>query len=404
MRILQTFHFRLPKKTADGVIFDSILRALETTGYQNRHIQFCLQNCAEKSSRQSSIARVLKCFPELERFQGSFQQVWDQDRVVFLANTEAGLHDRVAEPSTIKTGSRDPVDPGILSEILHGVPRRFPIWDVDIFFGGSEELNLAGLPANAFDERPHLRTITSPGIHFRSHWGPAKRRQNLGALISLPPPNDATPPVLPATTQNFLAAIGKIFHSELSLSPPAKDRTRIASLITQGQQIAKRYRENPFAGRPGVNLPCPLPPVPPGRQFGVPLIMRRDAGIPGIKELLKKEFGPLGYRYQSNLSGRGSYAMMKATAQNYVLDFNVDASPIGGQFGSSISLATPFARFNLAVKLPPHGQDYPINEHLPELVKNTAFVAQVLEETFVAEIATIFGPAPKWFATMKTKS
>jgi hypothetical protein len=36
-------------------------------------------------------------------------------------------------------------------------------------------------------------------------------------------------------------------------------------------------------------------------------------------------------------------------------------------------------------------------------VKNTAYVAQVLEETFVAEIATLFGPAPEWFAAMKTK-
>jgi len=403
MRILQTFLFRLPKKTSDGVIFDSILKALETTGYQTDQIQFCLQNCSEKLRKQSSVARVLKCFPELEQFQGSFQQAWDQDRVVFLSNADAKLHERVAEPSTIKIGSRDPADPAILSQILHGVPKRFPFWDVDIFFGGSEVLNIAGLPATAFEERSHLRQITSPGIHFRSHWGPAKRRQSLGALISLPSPNEAAPPVLPAATQTLLATIGKTYSSELSLSPSAQDHPRIKALIEQGQQIAKRYRENPFAGRPDATLPCPLPPVQPGQQFGVPLIMRRDAGIPSIKDLLKQEFGRLGYRYKSNLSGQGSYSLIKATAQNYVLDLHVDASPMGGQFGSLISVATPFARFNLAIKLPPHGQDYPINEHLPELIKNTAFVAQVLEETFVAEIVTLFGPASKWFATMKAK-
>ena len=181
MRILQVLHFRLPKKTTDGVIFDTLLKVCGTTGYPVGHIQFCLQDSSEKLRKQSCIAKVLKCFPELERFQGSFQQVWDQDRVVFLANADAKLHERVAEPSTIKAGSRDPVDPAILSAILHGVPRRFPIWDVDIFFGGSEVLNIAGLPPTAFDERPHLRVITSPGIHFRSHWGSAKRRQSLSA-------------------------------------------------------------------------------------------------------------------------------------------------------------------------------------------------------------------------------
>jgi hypothetical protein len=134
MRILQKFLFRVPKKTGDGVIFDGILKVLETTGYRTDQIQFCLQNNSEGLRKISPVARVMKFFPELERFQGSYEQVWDKKRVVFLSNSDARLLERVAEPSSIKTGSHDSIDTAILSEILHGVPKRFPFRDVDIFF------------------------------------------------------------------------------------------------------------------------------------------------------------------------------------------------------------------------------------------------------------------------------
>jgi hypothetical protein len=400
MRILQIFHFRTPKEKTDGEIFDFVFNSLKPNAYVADGIQFCLENAPVGLRKVDPVSRAVKCFPELAPFRGSYETKWDRSRVELLSNNGSKIHERVAEPSTISTAPRSFVNAAILSEILHGVPKRFPFWAVDIFFGNLAALNVAGLPAADFDERPHSLTITAPGVNFRSHWRAAKRSQSLTALVSLPTPEGNAMPALPAETENLLNMLGKRFHTELVITPSREDRPAIDELIARGREIAKQYNDNPFAGRPEISFPQTLPVVAPNQQLGVPLMMRRDAGLPSIKELLKKELGLLGYRYQSSLSGQGNYELIKRSSQNYCLNVSVDASPIAGQFHPGFFVETPFALFSVAIKLQPHSSDYPINEHLADVVKNTAFAAAVLEETLVPELAKLLGPAPPWFAAI----
>ena len=224
--------------------------------------------------------------------------------------------------------------------------------------------------------------------------------QDLGATLVLPVPNGREVPAFPTSAQTLVDALGKVARRTTSITPSIEDDTRIQSLAEKGKAICQRYAESPFAGRLGATLPRSLPTVERGKTFGVPLIERRTAGIPSIKDLLKQSLSPLGYHYKSNWSGQGGYTLKKSGAQGYVLEFFADASPMGGAFCSSLIVHTLFARFAVDIVLPPHGKNYPINESLPDLIANVAFVVKTLEETFVTEIEALLGPAPEWFAAM----
>jgi hypothetical protein len=219
----------------------------------------------------------------------------------------------------------------------------------------------------------------------------------------VPVPEGTDAPPFPGATRKLLDAIGEVIYTELCITPAADQRASVQGLVDQAKSILQRYNENPFAGRPGTTLPRLLPQLQPGRTFGVPLIERKDAALPSIKQLLKQGLGPLGYRYKASLSGQGGYTLQKHGPQNYILQFFADASPIVGELCSSLSVHTLYAAFNVGIQLPPYGRNYPINEHLHDLIANVAFVVSLLEETFVREIQALFGPAPKWFSTWKLK-
>jgi hypothetical protein len=89
MRILQIFHFRPPKDKTDGEIFDFILNNLKPYGYDAKGIQFCFENRPASISKIDSVLRVVKNFPVLGRFRGSFQMAPDRDQMKLLSNNGA---------------------------------------------------------------------------------------------------------------------------------------------------------------------------------------------------------------------------------------------------------------------------------------------------------------------------
>jgi hypothetical protein len=319
-------------------------------------------------------------------------------RVITLSNSGTALHACYAAPLTVTVTSSDAVSSATLSEIMHGVPRRFPFWEANVFFGNVDALNLAGAPESGFKERTFPHEMTAPGIMLHAQRCGKKQWRQLTAALALSMPDGEELAPLPARTQALLDALGKVTDREIAVTPSAADRPRAEALAEQTKEIANRYRTNSFAGRPDAALPRPLPPIESDSGFGIPLILRREAAIPSIKALLQKELRPLGYRYQPGFGGQGCYNLIKRTSQNNLLAISVDASPLGGQFSASFHIQTPFTQSGAPILLPPHGNDYPIDENLADVIANVAYVAGVLEETLVREIEALHGAAPKWFA------
>ena len=396
MQILKLFALRILNDETEGVTFDRVLKVLSASGYSPEKIRFRFEDHPESAyvKRVSAVERAIKAYPAIGLFRGEIIQQWNNNqRLVVLSNFHAGSSRReLHTPAVPETA----VPPAMLSEILHGIPRRFPFWHATVLFDDIQAFNLPEGPVTGDNETLNNHDLTGPGVILQSNWWTSRRMRGLEAVVAVPVPKNDQSLALSSPTEELISTLGKVAGTELKLTPSPSDRVRIEAEVNGARVITARYKKDPFAGVPGTVLPHPLPV--PGQHFGVALIDRRQAGIPSVKELLKQEFQPLAYRYRSNLSGQGCYTLQKKSSQNYVLSISVDVSPIGGQFCSSFFVCTPQGSFGVPVQLPPFGNDYPVNEHLPLVVKNAAFVIQKLEETYVAELEAVLGRAPRWFA------
>jgi hypothetical protein len=403
--LFQTLYFREQKDETIGALYDRLIGFLKNASYNLSRIRFTLPDFPKIIRKKGGVERVLKDYPELACFRGSFVSILDQNRVEFISNEEQGQHLFPMEPETLATqASRGPIDPEVLSSILHRCPRTIPFFSGDIVFDELDTFNLSGIPLQKLPIRAQPNSVRRPNLRlsFTNAGGSRGQSQFLRARIALPEPIGGKLLSYPTITDQLIDKIGRVSTKSVSLLPPAEDLPLIESKIELGNDIVERFARNPFHGRLGIQLPVQLPEIAQGSRFGVPLIERADAGIPSIKDLVKHELGPLGYRYSSKLSGRGNYVMSKVSSRNNTLSFGADASPMGGQFCSTLTIKLPFARFTVDIQLPPNGRNYPINAHIPQVVANSAFVVKQLEDTFVSEIEELFGPSPSWFNSLAT--
>jgi hypothetical protein len=404
VHILQLVTFRSSKDETEGVVFDRILKLLVATGYNPEKIRFRFEDRPFGIKKTSAIDRAVKAYPELAPFQAEVIEQWNNNqRLTVLSNFEKEREIRSvpASPTCVPAG--------VLSEVMHGIPRRFPFWLAEIVFDDIAALNRTEPTLFSGNDTLAHRGLTGPGLTAESRWWRSGRLRSLEAIATAVVSKDGQRLILPDTAEALLSHVGKIIHRGLKVTPDASQAAEFERQASAAAAVAQRYERNPFAGAPATehyeanpsaeapatNILYLLPD--PGESMGIPLIERRAAEIPSIKELLKAEFKPMGYRYKSSLSGRGTYTLHKKGPQNYVFEVFVDVSPIGGQFCGRFGVTSPQGFFAVRLQLPPFGHDYPVNEHLPAVVKNTAFVVQKLEGTYVPELEAILGAAPPWF-------
>ena len=355
----------------------------------------------------SSIARVLKRWPELERFA----------QVVGSTGTH-GTKSRMMSNLTDK-GEVEPVGFTVLEEVARGVPRSFPFHSIAFHFSAAGFSQGPELPAasDAGTIGQLLRVgvdvgagqPTSPGINVKDSWWVNGRQRFMGALRVV----DADPaakklPTLPEKVASLFASCGKVRRTmqvPLAVAEPKIEAERQAPtgvLATPTgeaiQAVVRTYR----ARMPELleTLPHDLPP----RPETVPVSPTSGLPVTGPKKPdLVRAFAPLGYDCRGE---RGSFTLKRRTAGNLAVELTFDV----GTWSNSIAA---FMRvlglvegqgFKATLLLPvsrhaAYGGQFPIGgaERWQQIVDNLAALVAGLDQSFVMEIEAISGPSPEWF-------
>jgi hypothetical protein len=366
----------------------------------------------------SSIARVVKRWPQLERFAREAGSA---------AATGAA---RRAMSNLTETGTVAPVDFAIIEEIARGVPKSFPFHGINLHFsapGFSEGPALPPAP-----DRQTLSTLmragvdigagqpTSAGISVQDSWWVNGRQRSLSALrIVEADPRAKKLPASPVNVASVYTACGKVRRTiQLPLvtaqpgapsgsvaSPPDFAGSETGEAI---RSLVRTYR----ASLPELleTLPHDLPhELPHDDPNPVPLHGMFASGPK--KPDLVRAFTPLGYDCRGE---SGSFTLGRRTPGNLTVNLKIDVGTwhsavcafmqvigmVGGQgFKATLSLPVSRRAARGVVRSVEHVGQFPIGnaERWQQIVENLAALVGALDRSFVAEVEAISGPSPEWF-------
>jgi hypothetical protein len=378
LAMLTTFAASRKEPLAD--VLERVHAAIIAADFGEPHVQFVLAD----SRGVSSVDRVLKRFPSLERFTKSLQPTPAVAAVKAISNR--------ASPGT----SAETIDFAILLEIARGVPRSFPFHSIGIQFPVPAFSDGAELPATLVDQ------MQMPGISVSDRWWVNGRMRSVSALIIV----DADPaakklPPLPDSSAAVLAACGKVKKTVQVplISAPAQQRptidTAAPKIAASIRAVVQDYRSRIAEIVESAQLPHDLPPNQEAVTTGV------TAG-PKKPELVRA-FTPMGYDCRGE---SGTFTLRRRTPGNLTAELMLDVGSwsnlvlaifrvlglVNGA-GFKATLFLPVSR-RAAV-----GGQYPMGgpERFRQIVDNLAALVAELDRTFVPAIEAISGPAPDWY-------
>ena len=367
--------------------------------------------------RVSSIERVLKRWPELERFA----------RVVGSA-AQRGAKARVMS-NLMPSGAVEPVDFAILKEIARGVPKSFPCHGLTLHFSAPGFSDGPELPA-----APDARTLstlmragvdigaghpTSAGISVQDSWWVNGRQRSLSALRVVEADQAAQKlPAPPANVAAVLAACGKTrktIQLPLAIGLAGAQPERVDRPGAGASETGEALRSVVQAHRAKMTelleaLPHDLPQEDEAtRNPGL-----TGAGVPTTgpkKPDLVRAFGPLGYDCRGE---SGTFTLQRRTASNLTVKLQVDVGTWNSSVMASLqvivlidgkgfkaTLSLPVSRSAArhmirGVELP---AQFPIGspDRWRRIVDNLATLVATLDRSFVPEIEALSGPSPEWF-------
>ena len=384
MRVALLTTFTASRKEPLSALLERIRAAFLAAGQGEPAIRFSFSDAPLPDS-VSSVDRVLKRYPQLQRF------------LVETAALPAGLAVRQISNDAASRDADEPVPFETLLTIAAGVPRSFP------FHGISLHLHSA-----AFGESPAGALPT--GVMIGDAWWMNRRMRSLSALTLVDAdPADKKLPPLPEAVAAILAACGKIkktaqapFPAPQSAAPqpsapqpaapdpiaPSPDAARAVRAVVEDY----RARFDEILDR--AMLPHDLPPV---REALQNTALGQTTGPK--KPVLVRAFKPLGYDCQA---ASGTFTLRRRTAGNLTVEISLDV----GTWSRSL---TAFFRvqglgFRALLPLPASrsaaaGGQYPIgdSERWQQLVDNLAALVTELDRSFVPEIEAASGPTPEWY-------
>jgi hypothetical protein len=380
MHLAMLTTFAASRKEPLANVLERVHAAIIAANFGEPHVQFELAD----SRGVSSVDRVLKRFPSLERFTKSIQPTPAVAAVKAISNR--------ASPGT----SAETIDFAILLEIARGVPRSFPFHSIGIQFPVPAFSDGAELPAPLVDQ------MRMPGISVGDRWWVNGRERSVSALIIV----DADPaarklPPLPDSIAAVLAACGKVKKTvQVPLvSAPAQQRptidTAAPEIATSIRAVVQDYRSRIAQIVESAQLPHDLPPNQEAFTTGV------TAG-PKKPELVRA-FTPMGYDCRGE---SGIFTLRRRTPGNLTAELMLDVGTwsnlvlaifrvlglVNGA-GFKATLFLPVSR-RAAV-----GGQYPMGgpERFRQIVDNLAALIAELDRTFVPAIEAISGPAPDWY-------
>ena len=365
--------------------------------------------------RVSSIERVLKRWPSLERFARG---------VGAAPGTSATL--RVIS-NLATSGAIESVDFAILREIVRGIPKSFPFQKATFHFSAPGLSEGPELPA-----APDPKTLsmllragvdigaghpTTPGISVQDAWWVNGRQRDMSALrIIEADPSAKKLPAPPENVATLLAACGKVRRTvQVPLAIPAapsqsqtgpRDNAATSASREAIRSVVRAYRGRipDLLERLPHDIPHREPETTPLTAAGLP------ASGPKKPELVHA-FAPRGYDCRGET---GTFTLRRRTPGNLTVKLEFDVGTwsnsimifmqveglLDGQ-GFKATLNLPVSRS--AVRGTVHGVElasqFPIGgpDRWKQIVENLAALVAELDQSFVPEVEAALGPSPEWY-------
>jgi len=367
--------------------------------------------------RVSSVERVLKRWPQLEKFA----------RVV-SSPAQRGGKTRVMTNLTA-SGAVEPVDFAILKEIARGVPKSFPFHGITLHFSAAGFSEGPELPA-----APDARTLstllragvdigaghpTSAGVSVHDAWWVNGRQRSLAALRVVEADLSAKKlPAVPANVASVLAACGKARKTIQVPMVIAPSGAEPESVEPQGAPVSEadeamravvqayRAKMSEFLETLPHDLPLQVEAAaePAASSSGMPATGPK-------KPDLVRAFAPMGYDCRGE---SGTFTLTRRTPGNLTVKLQVHVGTwhsavmasmqvigLRGGKGFKATLSLPVSR--RAVRHVVRGAElpgqFPIGgpDRWRQIVDNLAALVAALDRSFVPEIEAISGPSPEWF-------
>jgi hypothetical protein len=381
MRVALQTTFAASRKEPLAQVVARIHKAFADVGMGEPPIEFSFGD-APLPGYVSSVNRVLKRFPELERYV-----------------TESAPMPGITGARRIVGVSGEAVPFVTLEKIAAGVPRSFPFHTVAFHFRAPEfgEWAVSGPIAG----------IMLPGVLVTDSWWVNGRNRSVSAMaiVEGDPGSKKLPELGPALTA-VLAACGKAKKmvqvpfepgaqaaSRPFLPQSARESNPNPEAAEKVKAIVANYRARmaDVVGRAG--LPHDLPP----NIEAAKVISGTPSGPK--KPALVEVFGPMGYTCWGET---GSFALRRRTAANLTVELHLD---VGTWSNSILAIFRVWGLGFKATLFPPvsaqaapMGQ-YPIGDadRWRKIVENLATLVKELEHSFVAEIEAAAGPSPEWY-------
>ena len=335
----------------------------------------------------SSVDRVLKRFPDLERFA---QTLAAQP----LAPVPGAPGIKALTNRAPESNAKDAVPFATLLEIARGVPRSFPFHGVSFHFSLPELTGAGGYPTVFGTQRP--------GIIVTDNWWANGRQRSLSALTIVEAEGSAKKlPPLPKPIAKVLAACGKVTKTvQVPFAPGAAPRPFERPAPTPREQAIAAAVHDYRARMPEIleraKLPHDLPANP---EAAADLGLRAGPKKPE----LVRAFAHLGYDCRGEA---GTFTLRRRTATNLTVELHLDVgtwtnSMMGFFRIQGMADGKPF---KASLITPPTrraviGAQYQMGspERWQQIVENLAALVAELDRSFVPAIEAVSGPSPDWY-------
>lgn len=389
MRVALLTTFAASKKEPLAEVFRRIHQAFLDAGLGAPALRFAFAD-ALLPGFVSSVDRVLKRYPQLERF----------------VTMDSPLPN-VAAPRRITNGPMSPaageqVELSILEAIAAGVPRSFPFHHVSFQFD-SPAFGDSGAEASKNAE-------TMAGILLMDCWWVNGRTRSLSACTVLNAESGSRKlPALAEPVAAVFAACGKVRKmTQVPLGEPAVaaplpglNLPGLGPIASTKPEIAQavaaivrdyRTRMNGIVQRAGLphDLPAPADAL---REMGLGVVSGPK------KPALERIFKPMGYTCRGE---SGTFNLRRRTAGNLTAELYLDL----GTWSNSVTsiFKVHGVGFSATLFIPVSAKatvqaQYPIGDadRWQKIVENLGALAAELDRTFVPEIEAAAGPSPEWF-------
>jgi hypothetical protein len=371
MRVALNTTIAAIKKEPLAEMVGRIRQAFLDAGLAEPTIRFTF--CDSALRKGVPIDRVLKRFPEMERFITFDPILPGASQSRLLSNAKTG---EAAEYSTIQA-------------IAAGIPRSYAFSGAWFHFH-----------APVFGERliglPRFGN-SLPGVWVTDNWWVTGRKRALSVYTVVEADEgDKKLPPNPKAVDAVIKACGKVKRTD-QVPIRAPGGGIVGSIPPENQEAVKvivaDYRARIKEIVELAALPHELPPAAE--------IRAENAGITAgpRKPALETAFKPMGYGCRG---GSGQFHLTRRTAGNLTIELYLDVGTwshaVSAIFlvegaGFKASLALP-----VSPQEPPRGQ-YPIGDaaQWQRIVDNLAALVRELDRSFVPEIEQAAGPSPAWY-------